>query len=40
MQVKFAHLRERSISGGWINFAVFDACASSNSNSENSKALA
>jgi hypothetical protein len=25
MKIKFAHLREHSTSGGWINFAVFDA---------------
>ncbi len=24
-QVNMAHLRERSTSGGWVNFAVFDA---------------
>lgn len=25
MRVNFAHLRERSTTGGWIDFAVFDA---------------
>lgn len=40
MQIKFAHLRERSTSGSWINFAVFAASASTSGNSENSKALA
>ncbi|NOT15293.1 MAG: hypothetical protein HOP21_06880 [Methylotenera sp.] len=25
MKINLAHLRERSTSGGWINFAVFDA---------------
>lgn len=31
MRVKMAHLRERSTSGSWINFAVFEA-GSTNSN--------
>jgi hypothetical protein len=26
-RISFAHLRERSTTGGWINFAVFDARA-------------
>ncbi len=25
MRINFAHIRERSTSGGWINFAVFEA---------------
>jgi len=25
MRINFAHLRERSTTGGWIDFAVFDA---------------
>jgi hypothetical protein len=25
MRVNFAHIRERSTTGGWIDFAVFDA---------------
>ena len=25
MRIRFAHLRERSTTGGWIDFAVFDA---------------
>ena len=29
MKINLAHLRERSTSGGWINFAVFDAKSSS-----------
>lgn len=29
-----AHLRERSTSGGWINFSVFDAKATSGNNDE------
>ena len=40
MQINLAHLRERSTSGGWVNFAVFDARASFNCDSENGKLLA
>jgi len=29
MKINFAHLRERSTSGGWINFVVFDAKSTS-----------
>lgn len=36
MQVNFAHLRERATSGGWINFAVFEAKSTSGTNSGNS----
>ena len=25
MRINLAHLRERAASGGWVNFAVFDA---------------
>lgn len=32
MQVNMAHLRERSTSGGWINFAVFDAKSTTGDN--------
>lgn len=32
MKIKMAHLRERSTSGGWINFAVFDARSTSGDN--------
>ncbi|SKC99099.1 hypothetical protein SAMN05445504_7609 [Burkholderia sp. CF099] len=39
MRINFAHLRERSSSGGWINFAVFDARATSGSNADNSQLL-
>jgi hypothetical protein len=35
-----AHLRERSTTGGWINFAVFQADAISNTNTARSEALA
>lgn len=40
MKVNFAHLRERAQSGGWINFAVFDARANSGTTADNSKLLA
>lgn len=39
MEIKFAHLRERSTSGGDINFAVFDARATSNTDSARSQVL-
>ena len=39
MRVNLAHLRERSTSGGWINFAVFEARSTSSTNSENSTLL-
>lgn len=32
MQVNMAHLRERSTSGGWINFAIFDAKSNTGDN--------
>lgn len=32
MKVKMAHLRERAQSGGWINFAVFDARSTTGDN--------
>ena len=40
MRIQFAHLRERSTSGGDINFAVFEASSTSNSDSARSQALA
>lgn len=40
MKINFAHLRERAQSGSWINFAVFDARASSGTTADNSKLLA
>lgn len=40
MNVKLAHLRERARSGGWINFAVFDARSSSGTPHDNSRLLA
>jgi hypothetical protein len=39
MQINFAHLRERSASGGWIDFAVFDARSNSGTNSDNAQLL-
>lgn len=39
MKVNLAHLRERSRSGGWINFAVFDARSSSGTREDNSRLL-
>ena len=35
MKINFAHLRERSTSGGWINFAVFDAKSSTGTQADN-----
>jgi len=40
MKVNLAHLRERTRSGGWINFAVFDARSSSGSREDNTQLLA
>lgn len=40
MQINFAHLREPSTSGGWVNFAVFDARATSSGDTANAQALA
>lgn len=40
MRVNLAHLRERARSGGWINFAVFDARSSSGTNDDNTRLLA
>jgi hypothetical protein len=40
MRVNFAHLRERASAGSWINFAVFDARASSGTSTDNSTLLA
>ena len=36
-RINFAHLRERSTTGGWVDFAVFDA--KPNSSSENDSLL-
>lgn len=40
MRVNLAHLRERGRSGGWINFAVFDAQSSSGTREDNARLLA
>jgi hypothetical protein len=40
MRINLAHLRERAASGGWVNFAVFDARSSSGSQSDNARLLA
>lgn len=39
MKVNLAHLREHGRSGGWINFAVFDARSSSGTRDDNSRLL-
>jgi hypothetical protein len=40
MKINLAHIREHSTSGGWIDFAVFDAHSSSNTDSANAEVLA
>jgi len=40
MRINYAHLRERSTSGGWINFAVFEARSTSGTASANAEVLA
>lgn len=40
MDISFAHIRERSTSGGSIDFAVFGAHSSSGSESANAQVLA
>lgn len=40
MKVDFAHLRERARTGGWVNFAVFDARSASGSRDDNVRLLA
>jgi hypothetical protein len=32
MKIKMAHLKERATSGGWINFAVFEARSTTGDN--------
>lgn len=39
MQIKFAHLREPSTNGGWIDFAVFEARSNTGGDPDNSRAL-
>lgn len=40
MRVNLAHRRERAHSGGWINFAVFEARSSSGTRDDNARLLA
>lgn len=40
MRINMAHIRERARSGGWINFAVFDARSSSGTQFDNQQLLA
>ncbi|HUP62495.1 MAG TPA: hypothetical protein VNA69_18975 [Thermoanaerobaculia bacterium] len=40
MRVNFAHLRERSTAGGFIDFAVFDANANSGTDDDRADVLA
>jgi len=39
MRINLAHIRERSTTGGWINFAVFEAKSNSGSDSANRELL-
>ena len=39
MKINVAHMRERSDAGGWIDFVVFDATATSGGNSVNDALL-
>lgn len=32
MKINMAHLRERAVGGGWVNFAVFEAKSTSGDN--------
>ncbi|KFN39295.1 MAG: hypothetical protein JU82_07710 [Sulfuricurvum sp. MLSB] len=34
MKINLAHLRERSTTGGWIDFIVFDAKSTTNNNKQ------
>lgn len=34
MKINLAHLRERAVGGGWVNFAVFDAKSTTGDNGE------
>lgn len=40
MKINFAHIREHSTNGGWIDFAVFEAHSTSNLDSDNASVLA
>jgi len=39
MRINVAHLRERAVNGGWIDFAVFEADARSNNSTSRSGVL-
>jgi ethanolamine ammonia-lyase small subunit len=39
MKIKFAHMREKAVAGGWVNFAVFDARSASGTDSDNADLL-
>ncbi len=39
MRISFAHLRERSSLGGWIDFAVFDARSTTGTRSAKAEVL-
>ena len=39
MKINCAHLRERAVNGGWINFIVFDACSNTRSSNDNNLLL-
>ena len=39
MKINLAHIRERSTTGGWIDFAVFDAKTTSGGDSGNANLL-
>lgn len=40
MKIDFAHIRERSTAGGWIDFAVFGARSTSGTDTANAEVLA
>jgi hypothetical protein len=40
MKIPFAHVRERSTVGGWINFIVLDARSTSGNTGDNASLLA
>ncbi len=39
MKINMAHLRERATTGGYVNFAVFDARSSSGTDADNAALL-
>lgn len=39
MKISLAHLRERAVSGGWVNFVVFGAKATSGGDQGNGELL-